>query len=63
VGVAEEHAVFGEFVKVRGANDFIDASRLIARSVGGSIAAPVVGEEEEDVGSVGAFRETESGEE
>ena len=50
VRVAEEHALAGELVEVRGTDDVVDPASSVSLSVDAGEATPVVGEEEEDVG-------------
>ena len=47
--VAEEHALFGEAVEVRGAEQSVRAGEVAMFGVDAREATPVVGEEEEDV--------------
>ena len=48
--VAEEHALAGELVEVRGTDDVVDPASSVSLSVDAGEATPVVGEEKEDVG-------------
>ena len=50
MGVTEEDAFFGDLVEVGGADDVVDAAWAVDFGVDAGVAAPVVGEEEEDVG-------------
>ena len=47
--VAEEHAFLGETVQIRGAEQAVRAGQITMIGVDAREAAPVVGEEEEDV--------------
>ena len=60
--VAEERALAGDAVDVRGLDDLVEARAAVDLGVGAGVAAPVVGEAEDDVRSFGLGGEGRSGE-
>ena len=54
-GFAEEHALAGDAVEVRRLHGVAEGAGTVELGVGAGVAAPVVGEDKEDVGTFGGF--------